>query len=245
MIASSWPALNFCLSGRWLLAMADGVSGRANSLFFLDPHDDADHAARLDWMERAYRRVGLPPRVRLSPLAPVAVVKELQRRGYLFQHPTITLRRAFHATTKIETAPTALTTCKIRSSVTLEDEWLDAFIACTPRYADNRPIIHKMLGAILDETRYFLAYEGDRPVATAMSVTQMRCTTFQNVATLPDYQRRGIARNMMIEALNASADSGASWSWLAVEQTNQAAVGLYRGLGFSDFYSYIYAALDA
>jgi len=75
MVASSWPALKLSLSGRWLLGMANGVSGRANSLFFLDPSDNQHVEKRLDWMEETYRRVGLPPRVRLSPLAPIDTIR--------------------------------------------------------------------------------------------------------------------------------------------------------------------------
>lgn len=243
MIASSWPALNVCLSGRWLLGMADGVSGRANSLFFLDHTDDADYQMRLDWMEATYRRAGLPPRARLSPLAPTAVIKELQNRGYKFQNPTITLSRQL---SNFETTPTpAIKDFEIVSSSSCTSEWLDTFILCSPRYKDNSATIQKMLQAILDKTTYFLGLYKGVPVSTAMAVDHIGCLTIQNVATQADYLRRGFAKATMASILSQATQEGASWCWLAVEQSNTPAIGLYRGLGFDDFYSYIYASLDA
>lgn len=240
MIASSWPALNVCLSGRWLLGMADGVSGRANSLFFLDHKDDTDYAARLDWMEETYRRAGLPPRARLSPLAPLKVIRELQSRGYIFRNPTLTLRRDLRDFTLEETGSGEIVT-----SSSCTPQWLDTFIECSPRYRSSRKTIEKMLAAIMDKTRYFLAFHEGQPVSTAMSVEHVGCMTIQNVATRADFQRRGFARAAMENTLATAAQNGVSWCWLAVEKENTPAIALYRNLGFEDFYSYIYASLDA
>lgn len=243
MIASSWPALNICLSGRWLLGMADGVSGRANSLFFLDHTDDDNYQKRLDWMEKTYRRAGLVPRARLSPLAPITVIKELQNRSYNFQNATITLRRQLTGLLDISTP--AFENFEIVSSPSYTSEWLDTFIQSNPRYKENSQTIEKMLDAILDKTTYVLGFYKGIPVCTAMAVEHIGCLTIQNVATQPDYQRRGFAKATMKAILAEAAKEQANWCWLAVEQTNKPAISLYRSLGFEDFYSYIYASLDA
>lgn len=238
MIASSWPALRLCLSGRWLLGMADGVSGRANSLFFLDPSDDRDTARRLDWMEDTYRRHGLPPRVRLSPLAPVNAVTALQERSYRFQNPTLTLRRPLESITGQEDA-------RITQSSTRTDQWLDTFIACTAHYQDKRDVLTEMLDNILDETCYFLLYDGKKPVSTAMSVTHLGVMTIQNVATHEDHRRQGFAESLMRAVLEDGNVRGVEWCWIAVEQSNAPALSLYQHLGFQNFYRYIYASLEA
>lgn len=243
MIASSWPSLNICLSGRWLLGMADGVSGRANSLFFLDHTDDSDYQKRLDWMEETYRRAGLPPRARLSPLAPVKVIKELQNRGYVFQNPTLALSREL--TDLKDISPPDVSYLKIITSPTCSQEWLDTFIHFTPRYQESRATIESMCNAIMDKATYYLGIYKNTPVATAMSIDHIGTLTIQNVATHPEHRRRGFARATMNALLTDTKDQGANWCWLAVEQSNNAALELYRGLGFSDFYSYIYASKDA
>jgi GNAT superfamily N-acetyltransferase len=53
-----------------------------------------------------------------------------------------------------------------------------------------------------------------------------------NVAVYPEYRRRGIARALTQAALEKSRERHASATWLQVRQDNQAALGLYRGLGF-------------
>lgn len=239
MVASAWPALKLCLSGRWLLGMAEGVSGRANSLFFLDPSDDKNVEGRLDWMEETYRRVGLPPRVRLSPLAPLPVVNALQKRSYGFQNPTLTLRRSLPLAVDIERSDL---TIEISSSYT--DLWIDTFINCTPRFQGQRALLTAMLDGILDETRYVVVLKDGKPVATAMGVIHVGVMTIQNVVTDEACRRQGFARSAMHALFNDPASQALDWCWLAVEVNNAAAITLYKSLGFQDFYRYIYASLD-
>lgn len=51
-----------------------------------------------------------------------------------------------------------------------------------------------------------------------------------NVATHPDYRRRGIARRLTERALQHAQDHGASAAWLQVRDDNQAAYQLYLSL---------------
>lgn len=55
-----------------------------------------------------------------------------------------------------------------------------------------------------------------------------------NVAVHPDYRRRGIARQMTIEAIQYAHRRGAPSAWLHVREDNEPAVRLYRELGFSE-----------
>lgn len=239
MVASSWPALKLCLSGRWLLGMADGVSGRANSLFFLDPFDNQNIDDRLDWMEATYCRVGLPPRVRLSPLAPLRVVEALKARGYVFQNPTLTLKYDFPVS--FETGPTDL---EIEISSKYSDLWLETFIRCTPRFEGKLTLLTHMLDGILDEALYVVVKRDGMAVATAMAVIHVGVMTIQNVVTDGAFRRQGIARFAMQTLLTNSDAYNLRWCWLAVEANNETALQLYRSLGFVDFYRYIYASLE-
>ncbi len=53
-----------------------------------------------------------------------------------------------------------------------------------------------------------------------------------NVAVLPEYRRRGIARAMMVETLHLAHQKQGRWVSLQVEADNAAAIALYRDLGF-------------
>ncbi len=54
-----------------------------------------------------------------------------------------------------------------------------------------------------------------------------------NVAVHPDYRRRGIARQLMGAAMDYVAHRG-GWAALQVRRDNEAALGLYRSLGFRE-----------
>ncbi len=54
-----------------------------------------------------------------------------------------------------------------------------------------------------------------------------------NVAVLPEYRGRGIARSLMRETLHEIARRGGAWAILQVRAMNEAACGLYRSLGFT------------
>ena len=54
-----------------------------------------------------------------------------------------------------------------------------------------------------------------------------------NVAVSPDYRRQGIARSLLVAALNDIA-SGCTHAFLDVRESNDAAIRLYRSLGFRE-----------
>jgi ribosomal protein S18 acetylase RimI-like enzyme len=55
-----------------------------------------------------------------------------------------------------------------------------------------------------------------------------------NVATHPDYRRRGIARILTENAMRRARAKHAASLWLHVRQDNQGAITLYRDLGFQE-----------
>ncbi len=55
-----------------------------------------------------------------------------------------------------------------------------------------------------------------------------------NVATHPDYRRRGIARSLTEAAMERAREKQAASIWLHVRQENNGAVSLYRDLGFQE-----------
>ena len=53
-----------------------------------------------------------------------------------------------------------------------------------------------------------------------------------NVATAPQHRRRGVARAVMEELLARGRHRRCSLATLEVRRSNEAAIGLYRSLGF-------------
>jgi len=80
------------------------------------------------------------------------------------------------------------------------------------------------------EVRGYVGEVGDRPVATALSVTTGDAVAAFDVATVPEHRRRGYATALVARAVSDARAAGASWSWL---QASDAAAGLYERVGFT------------
>ena len=55
-----------------------------------------------------------------------------------------------------------------------------------------------------------------------------------NLAVHPQHRRRGIAWNLLVEALNQARAQGARVAWLEVRPSNTAARALYESFGFEE-----------
>jgi ribosomal protein S18 acetylase RimI-like enzyme len=55
-----------------------------------------------------------------------------------------------------------------------------------------------------------------------------------NVAVHPDFRRRGIARSLTQRAIEHARQRGAQSTWLHVREENDAAISLYRSLGYNE-----------
>ncbi len=53
-----------------------------------------------------------------------------------------------------------------------------------------------------------------------------------NLAVLPSWRRKGIARSLLVEALGSISAAGVVEAYLEVRQSNEDAIALYRSQGF-------------
>ena len=84
-------------------------------------------------------------------------------------------------------------------------------------------------------TRSFLVRMNGRPVATALAVFVGDGMVISNVATLPDARNRGLGRAVTLAAMHAGARAGAR---IAVLQSSEMGLNVYRRLGFEEFGRY-------
>lgn len=84
----------------------------------------------------------------------------------------------------------------------------------------------------------FVWQEDDRVVGNLSLIPHRRDSErlylIANVAVLPDYRKRGIARALTQAALEEIESRGQKETWLQVDENNAAAVGLYRSMGFRE-----------
>lgn len=79
---------------------------------------------------------------------------------------------------------------------------------------------------------YCICLDGDNVVGTAAAVCSVDEANITNVAVLPEYRRRGIARTLLTLLLDTCRSRGCERAFLEVAVTNTAALQLYRGMGF-------------
>jgi ribosomal-protein-alanine N-acetyltransferase len=81
---------------------------------------------------------------------------------------------------------------------------------------------------------YLGAYDGRLLVGYVGIWRIMDEAHMTNIAVVPDYQRRGIARNLLIRIINMARSEGAQSMTLEVRESNSIARKLYASMGFLD-----------
>lgn len=97
-----------------------------------------------------------------------------------------------------------------------------------------RPWTRAMYEAALDNpvTRVFLLSVDGAPVAYCSSWLLPGELHISNVAVLPDFRRRGLARRLLATVLERADAEGARDATLEVRRSNRPALTLYESLGF-------------
>ena len=117
--------------------------------------------------------------------------------------------------------------------VTMDGDTVAGMVACTHGYAPialNRKTFVKVLGLIRGNIAYFMLKRHMIRNAYPFSLSP-KTGSIEFVATASEYQRRGIARDLILHTMGANPyDSYV----LEVADTNKGAVSVYEKLGFKE-----------
>lgn len=230
----AWPAPVQDRLGGWLLRAADGWTGRGNSAL---PVGDPDRPleAAVDAVERWYRDRGLPPLVNVPlPLA-APVNAELDARRWRAR-PLVLVQTAPLRALLAEPTDPALPAVRLQTAPT--PQWL-AMVA--DRKGGLPPAARHVLTAV-PELRFAHLYDdtGELLATTRGSITgDGRWLGLSLIEVAPAARRRGLARHVVRALAGWAAEAGASTAFLQVEESNTAAVALYRRLGFTTHHTYL------
>lgn len=81
---------------------------------------------------------------------------------------------------------------------------------------------------------WLVALEDDKVIGYVGSQTVLGETDMMNIATHPDYRKRGIATALITGLMEALEASGSHSLMLEVRASNEPAVSVYRNLGFEE-----------
>jgi len=227
----AWPALEAEASPGWLQRFSQGYTKRANSINGLDPDAEMTPAV-IETLEAPYRRRGLPPIWRISPLAPPAADSLLEARGYPRIDETLV------QIAPIDAGPGADPAVAITARPS--PAWLAGFAELRPVSVAQRPAMTGMLQAIAAPVGFARIEESAQPVAFGVGVVDGDQLGVFDMLVAPAARRRGLARRVLRSLLAWGHAHGARAAYLQVFASNTAARQLYADHGFDTAYSYWY-----
>lgn len=227
---NAWPALEIAVLNGWILRFAEGYSKRANSANALAP--TAAFADMLPLVETLYRRHGLRPCVRLTPLAGPDPGPILDDRGWGVIDASMVMTAPLP---RLAAAEEAVTLRPVPDAA-----WIDGYAEASARPDLRRDTLARMLAAIRPEAVFATLVADGEPAAYGMAVLERGMVGLFDIATPAALRRRGHARRLTESLMAWGRRKGAMQAYLQVTMANDAALPLYAALGFRPFYEYDY-----
>lgn len=216
----------------WLVGLDPGSIRRAASAVPLR-HDLAGDPAVLDAIEAAYSARGLSPAFRLADAPGLdAVRRELNRRGYGFEQPTLVKIADVAAVRAVTDRDPA------EVSDRPDDAWAAVFLGEGFDPVDGAyrvKALSRSPGAAYGAVR-----EGDQAVAVGAGSFGHGWVSFHGMRTDAVRRGEGLAGRVLAGLAAAAAERGIDRAFLQVEEKNAAARALYSRAGFSPAWRYFY-----
>ena len=225
----AWPAAEEIDLGGWIHRYGDGFSRRLNSVTVMPGAEVGRVGSRAvearDWLERR----GVPAVIRVLTATPPQLDAELAALGYTREGVTVVM-----------TGGLPLGGGGTRHSARPDPEWLDAQQRWSPIPASTAPGWLRVLERIEAPATFATRRAADTARAVGIGVVRRNRLVILEVATDPGHRRRGHAGALVKGLGDWAARLGATSALLQVVAENDAAIGLYRGLGFVEAYRYWY-----
>ncbi|MEA2010114.1 MAG: GNAT family N-acetyltransferase [Actinomycetota bacterium] len=233
--AIAWPPGERAMLGEWQLSAGDGFSRRRNSAVPIGfvPDDLNGHMrAVADWY--AARELDLV--YRLTPLCDPAMDDALAQRGFSIEDPVVVMTRSLSEDER---------TGEVDASSKATDGWIAAELDAL---GIDRALVEPWITAITavpSPASFVTSMHGSEPVGAGFGVIVDGLLGVFEMAVRPDRQRRGHAKEMMAALHSFGYRGGAEQAYLQVVEDNDAAVDLYRSMGYEVSHRYWYRRAGA
>jgi ribosomal protein S18 acetylase RimI-like enzyme len=229
----SWPAAAVHYDGTWVIRLTAGhPAKRLNSINPLDPGDVADIPERISRAGRRFEAYGRPLTFRVSPLSGPELSAYFDSEGWSRFDESLVMRMS------LSDAPVD----EALDQIPLKD--IGRFVTASIKVHDADPSLRaglsEIIGAIQPEAGLFALESGDDPLATMICVHEGDLAGLFEIATHEAVRKQGHGRQLILSALKWARLRGAKEAWLQVEASNDAALALYKKLGFREVYHYHY-----
>lgn len=230
----AWPAASVQYDGSWQVRLTGGhPSKRLNCIVALDPSDYRDIGQRLERAARKFDAHGRPALVRETPLAPPLMVAYMEQEGWAPIEESITM------VVDLFRADIAGQMDHLPSHDI--GRFVDAVLAVSGEDVSLKPGLAEIVTAIKPPNGLFVMEDpAAGPVGVLLCVQDNDIAGINSLAVAKSHRRRGIGREILFSALRWARMCGARSAWLQVLADNEAALALYRAIGFEEAYRYRY-----
>jgi GNAT superfamily N-acetyltransferase len=229
----AWPAASVQYDGTWLIRLTAGhPAKRLNSVNPLDPSDTGRLGDRIARAARRFEAYGRPLTFRMSPLSGAALARHLDEQGWSRFEESLVMRMPLSGAGidgALDQIPLKDVARFIHAAIRTED--LDPAL---------RPGLSEIIESIQPRTGLFVLEQGGQPVTTAICVQDGDLAGLFKIATTEAERGKGYGRRTILSALKWARSHGAREAWMQVEADNDAALSVYRSLGFVEAYRYHY-----
>ncbi len=226
------PAPRLAFEGSFVLRSFAGGTGRANAAMSLDPAPDPGLAARLPRIEAFYRRAGLTPRIRSTPLDPPGLGALLQAQGWRAHDESQVICGPLGAPFRDDPDCEALDHPSAA--------WMAVMAAGehqTPARQHEKARAPELLGV---PAAWLLLRVDGEPAACAFATAQGELAGLFDLATRPGFRQRGLGRRVMSAAGAWARAQGARFAYAQVSCANTASLRLNGSLGLVEHHRYRY-----
>ncbi len=231
--ALGWPARDRETQWPWLLRAHAGVTQRANSCLALDPVAENEVRARQQDVISWYRARELPPLVQVVDPSPA--MDQFVGSGWTPGPDVLVMTRSLRVEPMSEVSnPNAI---RIEASDGSTPDWISV---CRESGTDQEQDFVALVNGV-SPVAFFVAYsENHKPIGIARASEARGWAGLTDVVVRRKSRRGGVGSALTRAAVAWSMSVGAKNMYLQVLADNDAAVGMYSGLGFEPHHRYVY-----
>ncbi|WP_047241529.1 N-acetylglutamate synthase, CG3035 family [Corynebacterium epidermidicanis] len=237
--AAAFPGIEHVEIDGWLLRAGDGITERSNSAAPLGASagfSPVPIAAIQDF----YQRHGLPPSILVPDRIAPTALQFARASGWSFGPEIVVMTRSLQPAPSF--SPPAGFHFEVLDAPT--PDWLDLY------HFRGQPLPEHALRLLQQEIEGHLGFGAIRSDSgEIVAITRATITAggdeqylgYSAVEVAAAYRRRGLASALGAAMLSWGAQMGATQAYLQVVATNEAGLGLYDKLGFTEHHRHRYA----